>query len=81
MDHYVRKERKSWEENINNASKLFIYLVVTVHHVFVDVAQDGAVVVYGPEMQMVPGSIPPGAIYFFFVYLFLDLFFFRVIFL
>ena len=35
----LKKERKSWEENISNASKLFIYLVVPSNHVYVDVAQ------------------------------------------
>ena len=35
----LKKERKSWEENISNASKLFIYLVVATYYVYVDVAR------------------------------------------
>ena len=35
----LKKERKSWEENISNASKLFIYLVEAANHVYVDVTQ------------------------------------------
>ena len=35
----LKKERKSWKENISNASKLSMYLVVTANHVYVNVAQ------------------------------------------
>ena len=35
----LKKERKSWEENISNVSKLIIYLVVPANHLYVDVAQ------------------------------------------
>ena len=64
----LKKERKSWEENISNAFYLFIYLVVTPNLKMLT-WRSGAVV-----------TIPPEAI-FFFVYFLWIFFFFRVIFL